>query len=59
MNIKTAKYRVGPSGVAIIEVKLENKENVILNVPQDPANTEYQAILEWAKIDGNKIEDAD
>ena len=59
MNIKTAKYRVGPSGVAIIEVKLENKENVILNVPQDPANTEYQAILEWAKIDGNKIEEAD
>ena len=58
MNIKTAKYRVGPSGVAIIEVKLENNENVILNVPQDPANTEYIAIQEWV-AEGNKIEDAD
>tara|TARA_R100000654_G_C2587180_1_gene112553 strand:+ start:332 stop:508 length:177 start_codon:yes stop_codon:yes gene_type:complete len=58
MNIKTAKYRVGPSGVAIIEVKLENNENVILNVPQDPANTEYIAIQEWV-AEGNKIEEAD
>jgi hypothetical protein len=58
MNIKTAKYRVGPSGVAIIEVKLENNENVILNVPQDPANTEYIAIQEWV-AEGNTIEEAD
>ena len=58
MNIKTAKYRVGPSGVAIIEVKLENNENVILNVPQDPANTEYQAIQEWV-AEGNTIAEAD
>ena len=58
MNIKTAKYRVGPSGVAIIEVKLENKENVILNVPQDPENTHYQSIQEWV-AKGNKIEEAD
>jgi len=33
--------------------------NVVLSVPIDPANTDYQAILEWAKIDGNTIEEAD
>ena len=30
-----------------------------LKVQLDPANRHYQAILEWAKIDGNTIEDAD
>ena len=30
-----------------------------LFVPLDSANRHYQAILEWAKIDGNTIEDAD
>ena len=29
-----------------------------LSVPLDPANTDYQAILEWVE-DGNTIEDAD
>ena len=28
-------------------------------VPLDSENTDYQAILEWAKIDGNTIEAAD
>ena len=30
-----------------------------MSVPLDPANRHYQAILEWAKIDGNSREDAD
>ena len=29
-----------------------------VSVPLDPANTDYQAILEWVE-DGNTIEDAD
>ena len=29
------------------------------SVPIDPDNTDYQAILEWAKIDGNTIEEAE
>ena len=58
MDIKTAKYKVGPSGVPTIEVSLKDKDNFILSVPQDSENTEYQAILEWVE-DGNKIEDAD
>ena len=28
-------------------------------VPLDTANRHYQAILEWAKIDGNTIAEAD
>ena len=30
-----------------------------MSVPLDPANRQYQAILEWAKEDGNTIEEAD
>ena len=30
-----------------------------LFVPLDSANRHYQAILEWAKIDGNTIAEAD
>ena len=58
MNITSAKY-----------TKEETQENnssiqtiidgVNLDVPLDPANRHYQAILEWAKIDGNTIEEAD
>tara|TARA_R110002049_G_C8781503_1_gene530813 strand:- start:7 stop:183 length:177 start_codon:yes stop_codon:yes gene_type:complete len=32
--------------------------NRVLSVPLDPANTDYQAILEWV-AEGNTIEDAD
>jgi len=31
----------------------------VWDVPHDTANRHYTAILEWAKIDGNTIEDAD
>ena len=31
----------------------------VLSVPINSANTDYQNILEWEKIDGNNIEDAD
>ena len=58
MNIKTAKYKVGLSGVPTIEVSLKDKDNFILSIPQDSENTDYQAILEWVE-DGNTIEDAD
>ena len=33
--------------------------NTIRYIPLDPDNTDYQAILEWAKIDGNTIAEAD
>lgn len=31
--------------------------NIQLSVPLDEANTDYQAIQEWAKIEGNNIID--
>ena len=30
-----------------------------MSVPINSKNTDYQAILEWEKIDGNTIEEAD
>ena len=33
--------------------------NRVLSVPLDADNTDYQEILEWAKIDGNVIKEAD
>ena len=58
MNITNAKYNKD----------FNTNENVSINciidgskmsVPLDPSNRHYQAIQEWAKIEGNKIEDAD
>ena len=31
----------------------------VLSVPMNPDNSDYQDILEWEKIDGNTIEEAD
>ena len=31
--------------------------NILRSVPLDEANTDYQAIQEWAKIEGNNIID--
>jgi hypothetical protein len=59
MNITSAKYienefKLGTN----IQIKATINGTEML-VPLDPANTDYQAILEWAKIDGNTIEEAD
>ena len=59
MNIKSAKYiaswRTGDND----SVTVTQQDDTLLSVPLDSANTEYQAILEWEKIDGNAIEAAD
>ena len=59
MNITSAKYikdEYGDDKNCAIKATI-NSQN--LCVPLDPANTHYQAIQEWAKIDGNTIEEAD
>ncbi len=58
MNITSAKY------IADIVTGENSCINVISNgktisVPLDPDNTDYQAILEWSKEDGNEIAEAD
>ncbi len=58
MIITNAKYiaSVGSDNNSSIQATIDNQ---VMFVPLDPANRHYQAIQEWAKIDGNKIEEAD
>ena len=57
-SIKEAKYMTDiVSGTTSgIYATIDGQE---MSVPLDPFNTHYAAILEWAKIDGNTIEEAD
>ena len=59
MNIKSAKYVKHYRVDSNDSITITQQDDTLLSVPLDPANTEYQAILEWAKIDGNTIEEAD
>ena len=56
------------NNITITNAKYESSDNIIIKatidgqemfVPLDPANRHYAAILEWAKIDGNTIAEAD
>ena len=57
MNIENCQY--------ITDINNKNSmikatiNSVVVFVPLEPANRHYDAILEWAKIDGNTIADAD
>tara|TARA_R110002050_G_scaffold124474_2_gene243610 strand:- start:241 stop:429 length:189 start_codon:yes stop_codon:yes gene_type:complete len=41
-----------------INYKVIENENTLI-VPIDTANTDYQAVQEWAAVDGNTIAEAD
>ena len=57
MNITNAQYYTNDDGNNQgIKATIDDK---VLYVPLKTDNRHYQAILEWAKIDGNSIEDAD
>ena len=58
MIIKNAQYHIDLISGDNISIKatINGQE---MSVPLDPNNRHYQAILEWAKIDGNTIADAD
>ena len=57
MNIQNAKYFTNDNGDNTnIVATIDGTE---WSVPLDPNNRHYQAIQEWSKIEGNKIEDAD
>tara|TARA_Y100000592_G_C5204191_1_gene191947 strand:+ start:317 stop:499 length:183 start_codon:yes stop_codon:yes gene_type:complete len=58
MNIQSAQY--------YNDSQTKEKDHIILvvdgvnmSVPLDPANRHYAAILEWAKEDGNTIQEAE
>ena len=57
MNIQTVKKNVIDGEVVSYQITQQDS-NLVLSVPLDPANTDYQAILEWV-AEGNTIEDAD
>ena len=56
MNIESAQYVVLGDGHKSIQATIDEVE---MNVPLDPNNRHYTAILEWAKEDGNEIAEAD
>ena len=56
MNITSAKYnKLNETNAAIVATI----DGVEVHVPLDSNNTDYAAILEWAKEDGNTIQEAD
>ena len=59
-TIDTVKKFLNPTTdeLSSYKVTLVNS-NIKLSVPLDPDNTDYQAIQEWAKIEGNTIQEAD
>ena len=50
------KYHLFDNTPLYYHVVVENN-NLDIHVPLDEANTDYQAIQEWAAIDGNNIID--
>ena len=59
MNSKKAEYRYYGSETEPNSIRVElNDSNIVLCVPINSENTDYQRIQEWVK-EGNKIEDAD
>lgn len=57
MIIKTVKKNVIDEQVVSYQVTQQDS-NLVLSVPLDSANTDYQAIQEWVAA-GNTIEDAE
>ena len=57
MSIKSAQYVKDVDGNNYaINIVVGGKT---ICVPPDPNNSDYAAILEWAKEDGNTIQEAD
>jgi len=57
MKINLAQYQRNIEDTDNVAIKA-NIDGKIYSVPLDPANTDYQAILEWV-AEGNTIEEAD
>lgn len=56
INTVTKTYNPDTGNFTGYSVTLENSTDVVL-VPNAQDNTDYQAIQEWAAIDGNNITD--
>tara|TARA_R110001592_G_scaffold283979_1_gene552251 strand:+ start:320 stop:508 length:189 start_codon:yes stop_codon:yes gene_type:complete len=58
-NITTVKKINSPTTGELANYQTTLNDNTIHCVPHAAANSDYQAIQEWAAIDGNNIEEAD
>tara|TARA_Y100001937_G_C6906984_1_gene235864 strand:+ start:398 stop:568 length:171 start_codon:yes stop_codon:yes gene_type:complete len=56
MNIQSAKYNSYNGKNTSIQAVIDNQE---CSIPINTENRHYAAILEWAKEDGNTIQEAD
>ena len=59
MQITSAQYNLNFEKNGNGSVITATIDGVEIQVPTDPANRHYAAILEWAKEDGNTIQDAE
>ena len=58
MNITSAQYKVDLDGVTKTTIKA-TIDGKVYDVPLEPANRHYAAILEWAKKAANEIQEAE
>tara|TARA_B100000035_G_scaffold266772_1_gene239584 strand:+ start:338 stop:514 length:177 start_codon:yes stop_codon:yes gene_type:complete len=58
MNISNAKYFKDMTDENVVGIKATINGNLSW-IPLDANNTDYQAILAWAKEDGNEIQAAE
>ena len=59
MDIKSAKYITSSVTNQNGSILVTFNDDTYASVPLVVGNRHYDAILEWAKIDGNTIADAD
>ena len=59
MNIKSAKYVTSSITNENGSILVTFNDDTYASVPLVVGNRHYDAILEWEKIDGNTIEEAD
>jgi len=59
MEFISAKYLYDMEGVNKTHIQLNLGNNRYKHIKIDPNNESYLEILEWAKIDGNTIQEAE
>jgi len=59
IEFKSAKYLYDLEGVNKTHIQLNLGNNRYQHIRINPNNESYQEIIEWAKIDGNTIEEAE
>jgi len=58
-KVKKINYTNDEGQTSLKSYKVTTINDEILFVPLKEQNTDYQKVLEWEKIDGNNIEEAD